>query len=190
MKEQNKITTKTWNIKLFKRILYYSKSFKLLLFGGLIITIFLSIISPLKPYIIGIIVGDYVRLSQYQELFNGAILVIIILIFEAIGQFSLSYIANDLGQRVIKKIRDELFAHISNFKLKYFDNNPIGMLVSRVISDIETISDIFSQGILLIVGDILKLIGVLLFMLFINWKLTLIVLIPIPILIIATTLFK
>ena len=144
----------------------------------------------MKPYIIGIIVGDYVRLGQYQELFDGAILVIIILIFEAIGQFSLSYIANDLGQRVIKIIRDELFAHISKFQLKYFDNNPIGMLVSRVISDIETISEVFSQGILLIVGDILKLAGVIFAMFFINWQLTLIILIPIPILIIATTIFK
>ena len=134
--------------------------------------------------------GDYVRLEQHQELLNGAILVIIILIFESIGQFLLSYIASDLGQRVIKKIRDELFAHINNFQLKYFDKNPIGMLVSRVISDIETISDVFSQGILLIVGDILKLTGVLFAMFFINWKLTLIILIPIPLLIIATSIFK
>lgn len=186
----NDVTGKAWDSKLFRRILSYSKPYKKLLFIGLGLTVFLAFLSPLKPYIIGIMVGDFVRLGQEQNLLFGALLVIGILILESLGQFKLSYLANDLGQRVIKDIRVQLFKHITQLKLKYFDEHPLGMMVTRAISDIETIAEIFSQGILVILGDLLKLLGVLLFMFYMNWELTLIVLIPIPLLIFSTNIFK
>jgi len=184
------VTGKAWDNKLFWRILNYSFPYRKLLITGLSLTVFLAFLSPLRPYIIGIMVGDYVRLGQEQNLFLGALLVIALLILESFGQFKLTYLANDLGQRVIRDIRKELFKHITYLKLKYFDQNPIGMLVTRAISDIETIAEIFSQGILVILGDLLKLLGVLVFMFVMNWELTLIVLIPIPLLIISTNIFK
>ena len=184
------VTGKAWDSKLFWRILNYSFPYRKLLITGLSLTVFLAFLSPLRPYIIGIMVGDYVRLGQEQNLFLGALLVIALLILESFGQFKLTYLANDLGQRVIRDIRKELFKHITYLKLKYFDQNPIGMLVTRAISDIETIAEIFSQGILVIIGDLLKLLGVLVFMFVMNWELTLIVLIPIPLLIISTNIFK
>ena len=101
-----------------------------------------------------------------------------------------SYTSSDLGQRVVKDLRNKLFEHITKLRLKYFDQNPIGMLVTRSVSDMETIAEIFSQGILVIIGDLLKLFGVLIFMFYINWKLTLLVLIPIPLLIVSTNIFK
>jgi len=184
------VTGKAWDSKLFWRILNYSFPYRKLLITGLSLTVFLAFLSPLRPYIIGIMVGDYVRLGQEHNLFLGALLVIALLILESFGQFKLTYLANDLGQRVIRDIRKELFKHITYLKLKYFDQNPIGMLVTRAISDIETIAEIFSQGILVIIGDLLKLLGVLVFMFVMNWELTLIVLIPIPLLIISTNIFK
>ncbi len=184
------VTGKAWDSKLFWRILNYSFPYRKLLINGLSLTVFLAFLSPLRPYIIGIMVGDYVRLGQEQNLFLGALLVIALLILESFGQFKLTYLANDLGQRVIRDIRKELFKHITYLKLKYFDQNPIGILVTRAISDIETIAEIFSQGILVIIGDLLKLLGVLVFMFVMNWELTLIVLIPIPLLIISTNIFK
>lgn len=144
----------------------------------------------MRPYIIGKLVGEYVRLSDEESLFYGALLVVGILIVESLMLIAVSYLSSDLGQRVVKDLRDQLFRHITKLRLRYFDQKPIGMLVTRSVSDMETIAEIFSQGILVIAGDLLKLTGVLCFMIYINWKLTLIVLIPIPILLISTRIFK
>ena len=105
-------------------------------------------------------------------------------------QFYQTYLANWLGQTIIKDIRVQLYKHVMSFQLKYFDRTPIGQLVTRTVSDIETIANIFSQGVLVIFGDILKLVAVIVIMLYTNWQLTLISLIPIPILIFATSIFK
>ncbi|MCH1613900.1 MAG: ABC transporter ATP-binding protein/permease [Flavobacteriales bacterium] len=161
-----------------------------LLIYGLFLTFSLAFLSPLRPYIIGKLVGEYVRLSDEESLFYGALLVVAILIVESLMLIAVSYLSSDLGQRVVKDLRDQLFRHITKLKLRYFDQKPIGMLVTRSVSDMETIAEIFSQGILVIAGDLLKLTGVLCFMFYINWKLTFIVLIPIPILLISTRIFK
>ena len=181
---------KNWDSKLFRRIIGVSKPHIHLLIYGLFLTFTLAFLSPLRPYIIGKLVGEYVRLSDEESLFYGALLVVLILIVESLMLIAVSYLSSDLGQRVVKDLRDQLFRHITKLKLRYFDQKPIGMLVTRSVSDMETIAEIFSQGILVIAGDLLKLTGVLCFMFYINWKLTLIVLIPIPILLMSTRIFK
>ena len=181
---------KNWDSKLFRRIMKVSKPHIHLLIYGLFLTFSLAFLSPLRPYIIGKLVGEYVRLSDEESLFYGALLVVGILIVESLMLIAVSYLSSDLGQRVVKDLRDQLFRHITKLRLRYFDQKPIGMLVTRSVSDMETIAEIFSQGILVIAGDLLKLTGVLCFMIYINWKLTLIVLIPIPILLISTRIFK
>lgn len=181
---------KNWDSKLFRRIMRVSKPHIHLLIYGLFLTFSLAFLSPLRPYIIGKLVGEYVRLSDEESLFYGALLVVAILIVESLMLIAVSYLSSDLGQRVVKDLRDQLFRHITKLKLRYFDQKPIGMLVTRSVSDMETIAEIFSQGILVIAGDLLKLTGVLCFMFYINWKLTFIVLIPIPILLISTRIFK
>ena len=181
---------KNWDSKLFRRIMRVSKPHIHLLIYGLFLTFSLAFLSPLRPYIIGKLVGEYVRLSDEESLFYGALLVVAILIVESLMLIAVSFLSSDLGQRVVKDLRDQLFRHITKLRLRYFDQKPIGMLVTRSVSDMETIAEIFSQGILVIAGDLLKLTGVLCFMIYINWKLTLIVLIPIPILLISTRIFK
>ena len=181
---------KNWDSKLFRRIMRVSKPHIHLLIYGLFLTFSLAFLSPMRPYIIGKLVGEYVRLSDEESLFYGALLVVAILIVESLMLIAVSYLSSDLGQRVVKDLRDQLFRHITKLRLRYFDQKPIGMLVTRSVSDMETIAEIFSQGILVIAGDLLKLTGVLCFMIYINWKLTLIVLIPIPILLISTRIFK
>jgi len=181
---------KNWDSKLFRRIMRVSKPHIHLLIYGLFLTFSLAFLSPLRPYIIGKLVGEYVRLSDEESLFYGALIVVAILIVESLMLIAVSYLSSDLGQRVVKDLRDQLFRHITKLRLRYFDQKPIGMLVTRSVSDMETIAEIFSQGILVIAGDLLKLTGVLCFMIYINWKLTLIVLIPIPILLISTRIFK
>lgn len=182
--------SKVWDTPLFKRILWASKPHRSLLIRGVLLTIFLALLSPVRPFIIGKLVGDYVRLGDEKALLVGTIVVIGLLVIESVFLIVVSYTSSDLGQRVVKDLRNKLFEHITKLRLKYFDQNPIGMLVTRSVSDMETIAEIFSQGILVIIGDLLKLFGVLIFMFYINWKLTLLVLIPIPLLIVSTNIFK
>ena len=186
----SKVTGKAWDNKLFKRVMSISKPHQKLLGYGVLLTILLAFLSPLKPYIIGKLVGEYVRVGDEKSLLYGTLLVIGILIVESLMLIAVSYLSSDLGQRVVKDLRDQLFKHITKLRLRYFDQHPIGMLVTRSVSDMETVADVFSQGILVILGDLLKLSGVLAFMFYINWRLTLIVLIPIPLLILSTNIFK
>ncbi len=186
----SKVQGKAWDGKLFKRVFSYTKPYRKILYGALVCTLILSVLSPLRVELIKRMVTDFIVNSDIPGLTLFAIIVFVALIFETILQFFDAYLANILGQYVIKDLRVELFAHITKLRLKFFDKNPIGMLVTRAVSDMETISQIFSQGLISIIGDILKLIGVLAFMFWTNWQLTLFVLIPIPILLIATNIFK
>src|SRR5690606_16141150 len=105
-------------------------------------------------------------------------------------QYVFTYYGNLVGQNIIKDIRNEVFQHVLNFKSKYFDKTPIGRLVTRTVSDIETVAEMFSAGILVIVGDLLKIIFAVICMFYINWDLAIITLVPIPILLIGTSMFK
>ena len=125
-----------------------------------------------------------------EMFFKITLLLVFLLVVESLVQFFYIYWANWLGQSVIRDLRMQVYNHILNFKQKYFDNTPIGTLVTRVISDIETIADIFSQGLLVIIGDILKLLVVLVVMFATDWRLTLFSLASIPVLIVATYWFK
>jgi len=186
----NEVSGKAWDSKLFKRIIGIAKPHNKLLYYGLTITIILAILSPIKPFIIGKLIGEYVKAGDEKSLLYGTLLVVLLLLIESFLLIIISYLSSDLGQRVVKDLRDQLFRHITRLRLRFFDQNPIGMLVTRSVSDMETVAEIFSQGILVIIGDLLKLSGVLIFMFYINWRLALVVLIPVPLLIISTNIFK
>ena len=159
-------------------------------YGTLFLVIVLALISLVRPLLIQKIVNDYLLTLNQEGLFYITILLVISLFFESILQYLFSLFGNLLGQNVIKDLRIETFKHVIQFKLKHFDNTPIGQLVTRTVSDIETIAEMFSQGILVIIGDLLKIIAVITCMFYVNWDLTLITLIPLPILFFATYIFK
>lgn len=185
MSKQAKIDT-----RIFKRLLKYAKPYRGLLITALICTISLSILSPFRPKLIGDIVQNFVVSDQDKVQFLNWILIIGgLLILEGVLQFSSSYFSNLLAQSVIRDIRKKVFEHITTFRMKYFDKTPVGALVTRVVSDIEAISEVFSSGLIDIMGDLLVLTVVLVFMFFENWQLSLLALIPIPILILATRIF-
>ena len=152
--------------------------------------ILLAILGPLRPFLIDQMIQGPIRAGDAQSLLNWTLLIVSLLVAESILQFYQTYSANMLGQNVILDIRIKLFRHLSGFRLRYFDKTPIGRLVTRAVSDIETISEVFASGILIIFGDILKLLIVIGFMFYLNWVFTLVVLIPVPILLFATRLFK
>ncbi len=186
----SKTAKKNIDFSLFKRILSYTVPYRSKFYTAIFLTIFLAIISIVRPRVTGVIVGEYVINKDKEGLLIGSAIVLLILLFEAVGAYFRTYISQELGQNVIRDIRNQVFNHITKLKLHFFDNNPIGMLVTRVISDIETIAEMFSQGFITIIGDILTIVFVLATMTYINWELTLIVIIPIPILLWATNIFK
>jgi len=152
--------------------------------------IFLSLSSTLSPYLLKITVDDYIRPKDYSGMLLFISLMLIALLLEVIFQFLFVFYANWLGQKVIKDLRQQLFEKILVFKMAYFDNTAVGRLVTRAVSDIETISSIFSQGLFMIIADFLKMGLVIFVMLYVDWRLSLIVFSILPIIIYATRLFQ
>lgn len=153
-------------------------------------TFFAALISPIRPWMVQNTIDQYIAAKDSSGLLQMTYLLVGILMLEVLVQFSQTYMANFLGQSIIKDIRNNLYQRLIHYKLTFYDKTPIGTLVTRVISDIETISDVFSQGILMIIGDILKLCVVLVVMFMTDWKLTLVCLTTLPLLIISANIFK
>ena len=156
----------------------------------MLFAIFLALFAAARPYLLKETVDAYIGPKDQEGLLLYIILMAIALLAEVSFQFLFSYFANWLGQDIIKDIRTQLYKHITSFKMKYFDYEPVGKLVTRVVSDIESIASIFSQGLFMIFSDLLKMIVVLGIMIYMNWKLTLIVICAMPIVIIATNIFQ
>ena len=179
-----------FDLDLFKKLMVFVKPYKLNYYLVLIYAIFLSIFSILTPYLLKVIVDDHITKKDYDGMVFFIIIMLLTLLLEVSFQFLFVFNANLLGQNVIKDIRDNLFKKIINFKLGYFDNVAIGRLVTRVVNDIETIASIFSQGLFMIIADLLKMFLVIVVMLIINWKLSFIVFSILPIIVYATRLFQ
>ena len=179
-----------FDLDLFKKLMVFVKPYKLNYYLVLIYAIFLSIFSILTPYLLKVIVDDHITKKDYDGMVFFIFIMLLTLLLEVSSQFLFVFNANLLGQNVIKDIRDNLFKKIINFKLGYFDNVAIGRLVTRVVNDIETIASIFSQGLFMIIADLLKMFLVIVVMLIINWKLSFIVFSILPIIVYATRLFQ
>ncbi|MDB9806159.1 ABC transporter ATP-binding protein/permease, partial [Crocinitomicaceae bacterium] len=178
------------NTKIFLRLVAYAKVYKgifVLAFGaGLLI----AASSALRPKFIGEMLDKYVVHGQDgQMLVTWTLIIIGMLIMESVLQFAGSYFSNLLAQNIVRDLRKKLYKHVISFKMQYFDRTPIGALVTRVVSDLEAVSQVFSSGLIDIMGDIITLLFVLGIMVSVNAKLTLLALLPIPILLIATRIF-
>lgn len=181
---------KAFDQHLFKRILKHTKPYKFRFYSVLLFAVFLSFFAALRPYLLQVTVDNYITSPNKSDLLYFAFLMGIALILEVLSQFFFVYWANWLGQDIIKDIRIKLFDHMLEFKMKYFDKAPVGMLVTRSVSDIEQIARIFSQGLFMIFSDLLKMFLCLLLMFFMNWQLSLLVIISMPILLYITRIFQ
>jgi len=181
---------KAFDIRLFKRILKYTKPYKLLFYGVIATAVLLSIFAALRPFLLKQTVDSYIKPKDENGLLLYVSLMGMVLLMEGISQFFFVFWANLLGQEIIKDIRTKLFQHMLSFRMKYFDIAPVGQLVTRSVSDIEQIARIFSQGLFMIISDLMKMLVVLLFMFYMNWKLTWIVVAAMPILVYITRIFQ
>lgn len=186
----NKVTGNAVDFPVLSRVFEFVKPYKKTFAITLFLTITLAILSPVRPWLIQYTFDNHITNGDTQGLLYMTVLMVGLLFVEAILNFYYIYLANWLGQVVIKDLRVKLYSHINQFRLKYFDHTPIGTLVTRVISDMETIADIFSEGLLVIIGDVLKLIVVIGVMFWVDYRLALISLSTIPLLLFSTWLFK
>lgn len=182
--------SKLYDSSLLKRVLKYVKPYKGLFISTAIITIVTAILAPIRPYLIQFTIDNYIAGFDAEMLLKMTLIMVLLLIVESVLQYFYAFSANLLGQSVIRDLRMDLFTKIIRSKLQYFDKTPIGTLVTRVVSDLETIAEIFSQGILLIIGDLLKIIVVILVMFYVDFQLALVSLAALPLLLWSTYIFK
>jgi len=180
-----------FNFSLLKRIFSYTKPYKKFFYTALLLTITLSGFAVIRPLLIRTALNNFVGDPDNIKRLNLiGLLIFASLVFEALLQFANIYITNYLGQNIVKDLRNQIYKHILHLKNSYFDKTPVGMLVTRAVSDIEALSETFSEGFIVIAGDILMLLTFISVMFYLNWTLTLIVLCTFPLLLIATNLFK
>lgn len=187
---KNKVSGNLFDFKIIKRLMVFCKPYMKFFYLLVFLTLSLSLLQPLRPFITQIIIDDYVSIGDSDGLLKMIMLLLVLLVINAVVMYYHTYFSGWLGQNIIKDIRIKLFKHLQSFKLQFFDKTPIGRVVTRNISDIETIADIFGQGIASIIGDILQLVGIVVLMFYLNWKLTLISLATLPFLFLTTYIFK
>lgn len=172
--------------KLYQFVKPYQARFYFLVF----LTIAMALLAPTRPYFIQIAIDDYVAVGDREGLLNIIYLLLGLLLLQSLVQFAHTYLSGWIGQVIIKDIRIKLYRHLLKMRLKFFDNTPIGRLVTRNVSDVETLADVFSEGLAAIIGDLLQLVTILAVMFYVDWKLTLVSLSTLPLLIISTYIFK
>lgn len=183
-------TGNTFDFKLLKRLMQYTNIYKKTFYTVLVAAILLSVFAAARPYLVKETINEYIVDKDVNGVVVYVSLMVLVLCLEVCSQFIFIFFANWLGQSIIRDIRTKLFNRMMQFKMQYFDNNAVGKLVTNSVSDIEKIAEIFSQGFFMIVGDILKMLVVIVVMLATSVKLTLYVFLVLPFILIATRLFQ
>lgn len=188
--KQDKIAGKAYDSKLLSRLAKYMRPYRTMFWISVVLTILLAAVAPALPMLIEYTLDNHILNGQYEGLDMMLIVMMLLLIVQTVVRYFHTLMTNTLGQSVIRDIRIQVFEHITNLRLKYFDNTPIGRLITRTISDLETIANIFSEGLIQIIGDLLQLVVILGVMFYTDWRLTLIILVPMPLMLWATYIFK
>jgi len=185
-----RVKAKYFDIKRFGKLMQFVKPYNKSFYMVVVFAIILSVITTVTPYLLKIVIDDYIIPKDYSGMASIILLMGIVLTVEVVFMFSFTYYSNWLGQKVIKDIRVKIFDKIINLKMSFFDKNSVGRLVTRTVSDIETIASIFSQGLFTIIADLFKMTVILLVMIVVSVRLTIVVLLIFPFLIYATRLFQ
>lgn len=178
------------DVRVLQKLYQFVKPYVLRFYVLIFLTLALAVLAPTRPLFIQIAIDDYVTIGDKEGLLRIIYLLVGLMVLQSLVQFAHTYLSGWVGQVIIRDIRTKLYGHLLRMKLKFFDNTPIGRLVTRNISDVETLADVFSEGLAAIIGDLLQLVTILAVMFYIDWKLTLVSLCTLPLLIISTYIFK
>jgi ATP-binding cassette subfamily B multidrug efflux pump len=198
MADKPKAKRKIFNFSLLRRVFHFAAPYKNKFYGSLVLAIVLAVISPVRPYLIQLTINDGIKGDTSSHLINGpggfiieiTIIQMVLLLLETCFRFLFTFLTASLGQSVVKDMRVSTYKKILHLNLSQYDKTPIGTLTTRTINDIESINDIFSDGLIPIIADLLSIISILTYMFYVDWQLTLVCLAPFPLLIVATYLFK
>ncbi|MDO5105998.1 ABC transporter ATP-binding protein [Capnocytophaga sp.] len=182
--------TKNSNKQTFKQLYRFVKPYRFAFFVVALLSVLASVLSTAQPYLIKTAIDDYIIPKNYDGLVLITYLLLGLLLTEVLIQFSFAYLANWLGQTVIRDIRKQLFAHLLRFKMKYYDQSSVGLLVTRAVNDMERIGEVFSSGLFEIMSDLLKMIVITIVMIFIDWRLALISYLMMPLILYMTRWFQ
>lgn len=177
-----------WSV--LRRLMRFVKPYNGRFISVIVLTIVLGILTPTRPIIIQYTLDEDVAAGDYDGMTTMMMILVVLLIVQSIAQYVHTYLSGWLGQQVIRDIRTKLFQHVVNLRLKFFDKTPIGRLVTRTISDVETLADVFSEGLAAMAGDLLQIVFILAFMFYQDWRLALLSLSTLPLLLISTYVFK
>lgn len=186
----SKVSGNAIDVSILRRIYRYLKPYQKQFYVAIFLTVLLALIAPVRPYLVQYTIDEFILKNNSNGLLMMVGVLFVALAFQTIVQYFHTVITNWLGQSAILDLRKLIFDHLISLRLKFFDNTPIGTLVTRAVSDLETIADVFSEGLIVIIGDILQIVVIVGVMLYIDWELTLISLTTIPFLLIATYIFK
>lgn len=176
--------------KVLARIMQFVKPYKARFYIVVALTVLLGFLTPVRARLIQYTLDDHVAFGNYSSMVNVIILLLVLLAIHSLAQYVHTYISGRIGQFVIRDIRIKLYEHIVNLRLRFFDKTPIGRLVTRTISDVETLSDVFTEGLAAMGGDLLQIVFILAFMFYTDWRLALISLSTIPLMVLSTYVFK
>ena len=189
-KGEEEVLGKAYDAKLMKRLLSYIKPYRRFVIFAILLNIFVAALPAIRPYLTKIAVDDYIAQSDYQGLFFISLILFILLLFQAVVQYFLTYFTQYLGQKTLYDLRTQIFNHIQKLALKFFDRTPIGRLVTRATNDVEALGELFSSGIVMVFSDIFIILWILAFMFFMDINLSLVTLSVFPVLIYGTFLFR
>jgi len=178
------------DFKVLKRIMQFVKPYKGRFYFVIVLTFLLGILTPIRPMLIQYTLDTHVQYGNYWAMVNIMLIILGLLVVQSAVQYAHTYISGRIAQFIIRDIRIQLYEHLIKLRLRFFDKTPIGRLVTRTISDVETLSDVFSEGLAAMASDLLQIIFILAFMFWIDWKLTLVSLSTIPLMLLATYVFK
>ena len=187
---ERSVSGKALDWPVIRRIFQLVRPYRTVFRISVVLTLLLAVLSPVRPWLIQFTIDNFISKGDYPGLLNMTVVLLSLLIFQSIVQYFNTFLTNRIGQSVVRDLRINLFRHITGFRLKFFDKTPIGTLITRTISDLETIADIFSEGLIVIIGDLLQLLFIVIFMFVIDWRLALISLSTVPFLLTATSVFK
>jgi len=178
------------DLKVLRRLLGFVKPYKARFYLVVFLTLLLGLLTPVRPFLIQYTIDSHVQFGNYWAMVNVMLLILALLIVQSVVQYVHTYISGRIAQFIIRDIRIKLFEHIIQLRLQFFDKTPIGRLVTRTISDVETLADVFSEGLAAMASDLLQIVFILAAMFYVDWRLALVSLSTIPLMVIATYVFK
>lgn len=178
------------DFKVLKRLISFIAPYKSRFYIIIVLTVILGVLTAIRPILIQQTLDEDVANGNYNAMVKVMLLVFGLLVIQSIFQYVHTYLSGRIGQYVIRDIRIKLYSHLVNLRLKFYDKTPIGRLVTRTISDVETLADVFSEGLAAMAGDLLQIVFILIFMFAMDWRMALVGISTFPLMLLATYVFK